>query len=68
MWHVLYTDVDLINELQAGQVVASLLTNELNIIRDQKAFPKCVEVYDEDGNLIATSSDICVIENMIFNK
>lgn len=66
VWHTIAADFDMINELQTGQAVASIITNELNVIRNCKGKPKRVEIRDGNGSLMAVSKDILSIEEMEF--
>lgn len=66
-WYEINQEIDLYSEVQAGQVIANIITNNLNLSNISKK-PQKVEVLDERGMLLASSSDICVVEKLKFNS
>lgn len=68
IWHSIYTDFDIFNEVQTGQVVANIITSEIHKIQKESLKAKKVIIIDEEGKTIAKSSDICNVESLTFNN
>lgn len=66
VWHQIEADFDVYNEVQTGQVVASIIAEEMKRIRNTDLKPKKVEILNEKDALIASSTDICIIEELKF--
>ena len=66
-WYEIDADFELYNELQTGRVVEFHINEGLKS-RKIRGVPKRVKVFDEDGTMLASSSDICYVEKLEFES
>lgn len=63
-WYVIYADFEIYTVIQTGQVVANIITDFIKRIKTTDVKPKKVEIKDEKGMLLASSTDICIVEEL----
>ena len=67
LWHSLYFDFELVNEVHDDLMFAYFITQELKAMGIQEK-AKQVKIFDENNRLIASSSDISVTGSLKYIK